>query len=107
MPRGFFSPLVSPKNNRDTHELSPQPIIEDIHGEPHYSQVVDGLLIKRGSNEGIFQVNLACGPLLKKRYINQKIEVELADFKIEIAEKFSKSIMNKTYRFPLANTQPH
>lgn len=54
MPRGFFSPLVSPKNNRDTHDLSPQPIIEDIHGEPHYSQVVDGLLIKRRSNEGIF-----------------------------------------------------
>lgn len=54
MPRGFFSPLISPKNNEETNELFPQPIIEDIHGEPHYSQVFDGLLIKRGKNEALF-----------------------------------------------------
>jgi len=33
----------------------------------------------------------ACVPLKKARYINQKIELELVDFKKEIEEKFYKS----------------
>ena len=45
-------------------------------------------------------VALACGPLKKPRYINENIEKELADFKMEIKEKFEKSTMNKTYVFP-------
>lgn len=43
---------------------------------------------------------LACGPLKKKRWINEKIEVELIEFKAEIASKFSKSQMNKEFKFP-------
>jgi len=34
--------------------MSPQPIIDDIHGEPHYSQVQDGMLIRRMSSEGAY-----------------------------------------------------
>ena len=36
-------------------------------------------------------IALACGPLKKPRYINQKIEQELVDFKKEIEDKFQKS----------------
>jgi len=79
---------------------------DDIHGEPHYSQVTDGMLIRHPSCEEPYQVSLACGPLLKKRYVNPKIEQELAEFKLEIDDKFKKSHMNKTYRFPLSNHQP-
>lgn len=68
---GVFSPLISPKNNDQAHqEHSPQPVmIGDIDGEPHYSQVVDGMHVKRNSST-TYQVSLACGPLQKKRYIN-------------------------------------
>lgn len=45
-------------------------------------------------------VALACGPLRKQRYINPKIEKELAEFKDEILEKFTNSDMNKTFAFP-------
>lgn len=86
--------------------MSPQPIIDDINGEPHYSQVQEGMFIRRGSNQAAYQVCLACGPLAKKRYINPKIEQELSEFKLEIDDKFKKSVMNKTYRFPLVNHQP-
>lgn len=44
---------------------------------------------ERASNGYI--IALACGPLKKQRYINPKIEVELADFKKEIEEKYHKS----------------
>jgi hypothetical protein len=45
---------------------------------------------------------LACGPLssTKPRYVNEKIEEELIEFKAEIADKFSKSKMNRNFRFP-------
>ena len=36
----------------------------------------------------------------KSRYINPAIEKELAEFKEEIADKFEKSDINKTYVFP-------
>ena len=39
-------------------------------------------------------VALACGPLKKPRYINENIEKELQEFKLEIKEKFEKSVMN-------------
>lgn len=40
-------------------------------------------------------IALACGPLKRKRYINQKIEAELVEFKKEIEEKFAKSPLKK------------
>jgi hypothetical protein len=43
---------------------------------------------------------LTGGPLLKPRYINQKIETELIDFKKEIEEKFAKSEL-RVFKFPL------
>ena len=45
-------------------------------------------------------IALACGPLRRKRYINQKIELELVDFKKEIEEKFLKSALRK-FQMPL------
>ena len=45
-------------------------------------------------------VAYACGEFTGKRYINDKIEQELVEFKQEIEEKFAESEMNKTYRFP-------
>ena len=56
---------------------------------------IDGKVLPTG-----YIVSLACGPLKKPRYINQAIEKELAEFKIEIKEKCEKSIVNKTYVFP-------
>lgn len=50
-------------------------------------------------------VAYACGPLNRKRYINERIEIELVDFKQEIEEKFAKSKVNKEYRFPLMKRQ--
>ena len=38
-------------------------------------------------------IALACGPLRKPRYINEKIEKELVEFKKEIEEKFEKSLL--------------
>ena len=48
-----------------------------------------------------YQVALACGPLLKPRYINPKIEEELAEFKEEILQKCTSSNIYRTYKFPL------
>ena len=45
-------------------------------------------------------IALACGPLLRQRYINPKIEAELVDFKKEIEDKFAKSKI-KNFKFPL------
>ena len=42
----------------------------------------------------------ACGPLKKPRYINERIEQELVEFKQEIEERFLKSELNKVFRFP-------
>ena len=43
----------------------------------------------------------ACGPLIGRyRYINERIELELIDFKIEIEEKFQKSKVNKNFKYP-------
>ena len=44
--------------------------------------------------------SFACGPLRGQRYINPKIELELIEFKVEIEDKFKKSIVNRTFRFP-------
>lgn len=57
----------------------------------------------RASNGNI--IALTGGPLKKPRYINQKIELELIDFKKEIAEKFKKSLI-KNFRMPRLLT-PH
>jgi hypothetical protein len=44
--------------------------------------------------------------LKKARFVNPKIEEELVEFKIEIADKFQASQMNKTYIFPLLREEP-
>ena len=40
----------------------------------------------------------------KPPYYNEKIEAELAEFKIEIEEKFAKSKVNRDYVFPLKSS---
>lgn len=45
----------------------------------------------------------ACGNLKRPRYINEKIEQELIEFKVEIEERFEKSEVNMKYRFPFVN----
>ena len=47
-----------------------------------------------------YQISLTGDPPKKPRYINQAIERELAEFKEEIEEKYTKSELNKTYMFP-------
>ena len=39
----------------------------------------------------------ACGPLKRPRYINEKIEQELIEFKVEIEERYEKSEVNRKY----------
>jgi hypothetical protein len=43
--------------------------------------------------------SLACGPLVKPRYVNPKLEKELTEFKVEIEEKHQASKM-KDFVFP-------
>ena len=50
-------------------------------------------------------VAFACGPLLKERYINPKIEQELVEFKQEIEDKFHESDVNRQFRFPRIDSQ--
>lgn len=57
--------------------------------------IYDGRVLPSG-----YEIALACGPLKRPRYINPAIEKELAEFKEEIADKFEKSHINKTYEFP-------
>lgn len=45
-------------------------------------------------------IAFACGPLRRPRYINERIELELIDFKKEIEDKFAKSQVNHLFRFP-------
>ena len=52
----------------------------------------------RASNGNI--IGLACGPLTRPRYINDKIELELIEFKKEIEERFAKSETNKKFVYP-------
>lgn len=47
-----------------------------------------------------YEIALACGPLQKQRFINDKIEAELVEFKQEITDKFEKSSINKHFKFP-------
>lgn len=49
-------------------------------------------------------IALACGPLKKQRYINPKIEMELVDFKKEIADKFAKSPL-RNFTMPRVSQQ--
>lgn len=39
-------------------------------------------------------VSFACGPLKRPRYINERIEQELVEFKTEIEERFAISKVN-------------
>jgi len=45
-------------------------------------------------------IGFACGPLKRPRYINERIEQELVEFKQEIEERFAESNVNKTFKFP-------
>ena len=47
-------------------------------------------------------IAFACGPLKRPRYINERIEQELIEFKVEIEERFEKSDVNNKYKFPRA-----
>lgn len=50
-------------------------------------------------------ISFACGPLKRPRYINEKIEQELIEFKIEIEERFEKSEVNAKYKFPYTSVE--
>ncbi|CAI2359137.1 unnamed protein product [Moneuplotes crassus] len=41
----------------------------------------------------------ACGPLTRQRYINERMEIELANFKIEVKKRFENSQIT-TWKFP-------
>jgi hypothetical protein len=45
-------------------------------------------------------IGFACGPLKRPRYINERIEQELVEFKQEIEDRFLESDVNKTFKFP-------
>lgn len=45
-------------------------------------------------------IGFACGPLRRPRYINERIEQELIEFKQEIEERFAESKVNRAFRFP-------
>ncbi len=45
-------------------------------------------------------VAFACGPLKRPRYINERIEQELIEFKKEIEERFLKSTVNSEFKYP-------
>lgn len=45
-------------------------------------------------------IGFACGPLKRPRYINERIEQELVEFKQEIEERFAESRVNTEFRFP-------
>ena len=49
-------------------------------------------------------VSYACGPLRRPRYINEKIEQELIEFKKEIEEKFEASKVNREFKYPRIHT---
>ena len=62
--------------------------------------------MERRSANGNY-VAFACGPILgRQRYINERIELELMDFKLEIEEKFAKSKVNRDFRFPRLIPRP-
>jgi hypothetical protein len=54
---------------------------------------------RRATNGNI--VAYACGIPSEPRYVNDKIEIELIEFKKEIEERFAKSKMNQTFVMPL------
>ena len=60
---------------------------------------------KHANSISRYTVSLACGPLMKPRYINTKIEIELKEFKAEIKQKFESSEMNRNYIFPKASQE--
>ena len=45
-------------------------------------------------------LGFACGPLRRPRYINERIELELVEFKQEIEERFEASKVNRMFKFP-------
>lgn len=45
-------------------------------------------------------VAYACGPLKRPRYINERIEQELIEFKKEIEDRFQKSKVNSEFKYP-------
>ncbi|CDW81276.1 UNKNOWN [Stylonychia lemnae] len=51
-------------------------------------------------------IAFACGPLRRPRYINERIEQELLEFKEEIEERFAKSKVNQDFTFPFQSTGP-
>jgi hypothetical protein len=60
----------------------------------------EALSVERRAANGNY-IAYACGPILgRSRYINERIELELVDFKKEIEEKFAGSAVNANFKFP-------
>jgi hypothetical protein len=47
--------------------------------------------------------SLACGALIRPRYVNPKLERELVEFKVEVEDKFNKG-ETRDYIFPKRKT---
>ncbi len=54
----------------------------------------EALSVERRAANGNY-VAYACGPIIgRNRYINERIELELVEFKREIEDKFARSAVN-------------
>ena len=65
----------------------------------------EALSVERRAANGNY-IAYACGLIIgRSRYINERIELELVEFKREIEEKFGNSAVNANFRFP-RKTEP-
>ena len=71
--------------------------VQNVNG---YQPSREAFSVERRAANGNY-VAYACGPLRRPRYINERIEEELVDFKKEIEERFEKSDVNAKFKFPL------
>ena len=69
------------------------------HQQTHHQVRDHAFSVERRAANGNY-IAYACGTLKRPRYINEKIEQELVEFKIEIEERFAASKVNKVFRFP-------
>ena len=65
----------------------------------HSQREKESFSVERRLGNGNY-VAYACGPLRRPRYINERIEEELIEFKKEIEERFAKSKVNASFKFP-------
>lgn len=79
--------------------MSEQTGFNEISGSQYQHHGRDAFSVERRAANGNY-IAFACGPLKRPRYINERIEQELVEFKIEIEERFAVSKVNKEFRFP-------